>query len=406
MIIIGGGIAGLYMAYKYHEKNPNEKIIILEKNDYIGGRIYTYNKYNVKYEAGAGRLSSSDKFLLKLLKEFSLDDKLIPITNKKNYIDKFEKKIKPNEFNILLEKINNLIKNKEEYNHKTIKELSHSSKEKELYSQLINHYEYYSEIEHYSAEYAYYTNTNYFIKPKFYVLGYGLTELINKLQNEIKKYTKIIKNINVIDIKLVDKIFNLTANYEVKYETNKLFLAIPNNNIKNINFSNNIKLSHITKLVATEPLYRIYAKYPIDKKTGKVWFHDIGKIVTNSPIKYIIPINSNIGTIMISYTDGKYAKKMKQKADSVDMVKYIHTEISNLFKNVPEPIWIKHHYWNIGSHYWKNLSIKNVISMSKKIIKPCNNIELYIIGETFSRHQAWIEGSLETVEDYMKIYYT
>lgn len=42
MIIVGGGIAGLYMAYKYHKVNPNEKIILLEKNNYIGGRVYTY----------------------------------------------------------------------------------------------------------------------------------------------------------------------------------------------------------------------------------------------------------------------------------------------------------------------------------------------------------------------------
>lgn len=409
MIIIGGGIAGLYMAYKYHQKYPNEEVTILEKNNYIGGRVYTYNKYNINYEAGAGRFASSHKLLLKLLKEFNLDDKLISIQNSKKYIDKSEKILKKNEFNILLDKINDLIKNKKDYSHKPIKELIKTAKEKELYSNLNDHNEYYSEIEHFSAEYAYYSNYKFFIKPKFFVLGYGLSELINKLHDEVKKYTKIIKNINVSDIKLIDNVFYLTAqnainNKDINMETDKLFLAIPNNNIKTINMSNNINLSHITKLVATEPLYRIYAKYPINKNTGKVWFHDIGKVVTNSPIKYIIPVNSNNGTIMISYTDGKYAKNMKRKTDTLDIEKYIHKEISNLFGDIPKPIWIKHHYWGIGAHYWKGLSIKEINTISEKIIKPFNDTELYIIGETYSRQQAWIEGSLETIEDYIKLY--
>ena len=46
----------------------------------------------------------------------------------------------------------------------------------------------------------------------------------------------------------------------------------------------------------------------LDKKTHKVWFDDMGKIVTNLPIKYIIPINYEKGVIMISYTDSKFAK--------------------------------------------------------------------------------------------------
>ena len=108
---------------------------------------------------------------------------------------------------------------------------------------------------------------------------------------------------------------------------------------------------------------------------------------------------------MISYTDGKYAKNMKQKKETLDIKKYIHKEITNLFGNIPEPIWIKHHYWNIGGHYWKTLSTKEINNISKKIIKPYNDKEIYIIGETYSRYQAWIEGALETVEDYLKIYH-
>lgn len=407
MIIIGGGISGLYMAYKYHKKYPNDNITIIEKSSNVGGRIFTYNKYNIKYEIGAGRFSSSHKYLIQLIKEFNLYDNLIPITNTKKYIDKYDKKLVKNKFNSLLEKMNNKIKHKKGYKNKTIKELLETKEEFNLYSELVNHYEYYSEIEHYSAEFAYYIDNLIFSKSNFYILGGGLSELINLLEAEIKKYTKIIKSTTVTEINYSSNKFNLhTINNNKKkhiYETEQLCIAIPNNNIKNIKLSNNIKLSHITKLVTNEPLYRIYAKYPKNKNTGDVWFKDIGKVVTNSPIKYIIPIDSDNGIIMISYTDGKYAKKIKQNLISKNINDYIHTEINKLFENVPKPIWIRDYYWENGSHYWKGQSKEDILSLSQKIIKPFDNTNLFIIGETYSKYQAWIEGGLDTVESCISL---
>ena len=37
-----------------------------------------------------------------------------------------------------------------------------------------------------------------------------------------------------------------------------------------------------------------------------------------------------------------------------------------------------------------------------KIMKPIDDKELYICGESFSKKQAWVEGSLETCYDVMK----
>ena len=60
--------------------------------------------------------------------------------------------------------------------------------------------------------------------------------------------------------------------------------------------------------VKSIPLLRIYAVYPPDKKTGKVWFDGMGKVVTDLEIKYIIPMGYKSGLIMISYTDQKLAE--------------------------------------------------------------------------------------------------
>jgi len=58
-IIIGAGICGLYISYKLLLKNPNLKLLILEKNgkNKIGGRAgnYTFEGSSVVKGAGIGR---------------------------------------------------------------------------------------------------------------------------------------------------------------------------------------------------------------------------------------------------------------------------------------------------------------------------------------------------------------
>ena len=53
LIIVGGGIAGLYTAYRLQN---NFRILLIEKNGYIGGRIHTntltYKGKKFRYECG------------------------------------------------------------------------------------------------------------------------------------------------------------------------------------------------------------------------------------------------------------------------------------------------------------------------------------------------------------------
>ena len=59
ILIIGGGISGLYNYVRLI--NSYRKVLLLEKNDYFGGRIYQYKDtiLSEKYEfpAGAARFN-------------------------------------------------------------------------------------------------------------------------------------------------------------------------------------------------------------------------------------------------------------------------------------------------------------------------------------------------------------
>jgi protoporphyrinogen oxidase len=71
-IIIGGGISGLYVAYNILKKSPGSRILVLEKENTFGGRVFTYTDSNMSVETGAGRFNINHVLFIGLLKELGL----------------------------------------------------------------------------------------------------------------------------------------------------------------------------------------------------------------------------------------------------------------------------------------------------------------------------------------------
>jgi monoamine oxidase len=70
ILILGGGISGLYLGYQL--KKAGFSIQIIEANKRIGGRIYTKEIYKTKVELGATWLWKYNEELLKLCKELDI----------------------------------------------------------------------------------------------------------------------------------------------------------------------------------------------------------------------------------------------------------------------------------------------------------------------------------------------
>ena len=91
VIVVGAGIAGLYMSYMLKKKYPEISVLILEKNPkkYLGGRAQNVMFYgeSIAEGAGIGRVKK-DVLLMNLMTELS-----IPIhtyTSRKKYADSIE----------------------------------------------------------------------------------------------------------------------------------------------------------------------------------------------------------------------------------------------------------------------------------------------------------------------------
>ena len=90
IIIIGGGISGLFLAFKL--LNTDLKVIVLEGDKNVGGRIETIQKNGTIFESGAARFHSSHWKLISLIHDLNLQDDLLRLPDEINSILSSNKK--------------------------------------------------------------------------------------------------------------------------------------------------------------------------------------------------------------------------------------------------------------------------------------------------------------------------
>lgn len=390
-IIIGGGIGGLNCAYNLSKYNY--KILLLDERKYLGGRLLTNYDKNVNYELGAGRFNKNHKLLINLIKKYKLTTSEIP--NDINYKNN-KNKLTPNLFTTLIKKIIYKIRNIKSSILKkyTFKEICYKYYDRNYINKIIKYFGYKSEFEilnAYNAVKAFKHNFNG--KIKFYILNEGFSELCKLIGNScIKNNVQFKLSSFVSNVYKTNNLFTITAN-DINYLSKNIIFGVRKNDLLKFNILNPIR--NIINSVKVGQLLRIYAYYPVIE--GKTWFHGLHTIVSDSKLKFIIPINYTYGIIMISYTDYKDTKTFiengKIKSDKL-LIKIINKELKKIFNfDIPNPIKLNSYYWINGCHYWKKNYDSEIIS--KSIINPINNI--YICGEAYSLYnQTWIEGALET----------
>lgn len=407
-IIIGSGITGLYLAYKLiniKNINPNY-IIIYEKDNRIGGRIYTYqNKIkDLEYSVGAGRLGKKHKYIMKLIKEFNLEKQIIDINKDKRYFinnklmnekellihhnSKFDSLNKLWKYAIYT-KINVNIQNLNLHNYFS---LLLNSNEVELLKDSLG---YISEMYEMNAYNALLTLRKDFDVENndFFILKDGIQILCDVLyKNLLDNNVNIIFNstLNNID----DKQKNIVINNK-KINYHKLYLTIKRQDYLNIPYFT--KYEKIFNNVSDGHLLRIYAQYK------DVWFKDLPKILTQNKLQFIIPINYENGLIQISYTDSYNATFWNNLKNKKEVKMYLKKQLKEMFpdRNIKDPEWITMHYWDAGVHFWKTgINSKNIQQELKDVFSKKN---IFILGETYCNRQAWADGALETVDEYLKI---
>ena len=411
-IIIGGGIGGLYSAYKLLKKNNKLNILLLEKNNYLGGRIKTFrkniNNHDYQFEEGAGRFNNFHKLLFKLLKELNLDKYIIKINSdikfapSNNTYKNKEQFIGKTPF-IYINKVIKYYKDNDIMNANKIREYTfyeYAAKilEPDELKFIVDSFGYYKQLVSMNALNAiklFDKGMNSYLQ--FYSLACGFDMIIMRLkENIIKLGGKImikqyVKNINY---NLEKKLFFIDLESKNMYQSKHCILAIPKPDLLQFNIiNNNMAIKNLLNSIGYKSLCRTYSIF--NKKD--IWFSNIGKTTTNNNLRYIIPIDKENGLIMISYSDSKFANNWNklEKINKKEVVSQLKKNIYKTFhQKIADPIFTKVCYWKLGTAFWKKN--KNSSIISKKILQPFPSISLYICGENYSETQGWIEGALET----------
>jgi phytoene dehydrogenase-like protein len=420
LIIVGGGIAGLRVGIETLKLHPHIKCCILEKYAYIGGRIVTFRKNipkvgEVQWENGAGRISTLHNKVIKLLKEYKLT--FVPIPSETDFIDdpiRYDKEphIVGNKFtdliNVYLEPIQKLPA--ETLQNHTLKELLDKTIGYSRATQFYEKFPYYSEIHTLRADLALESFRKEMRSNEgFGVVGEGFSALTDGMMNEfISRGGKIIMDTDVYRVtNNLDR--SITLDYRVRNTMRKgshtgriVVLALHHTAVTKIDGVNNIPVLRHLRMM---PLLRIYAVFPTRKNVS--WFSGLNKIVTNSPIRYIIPVDAKRGIVMISYTDGMDAKWWFKQDESAaehgeeNVKDLVMTEIRKLFpeRAIPDPIFFKQHPWYDGCTYWLPGSY-NVVEESNKSLhpKPIAMPNLFMCGESFAVKQCWVESALDQAD--------
>lgn len=394
-IIVGGGIAGLYSAYQIKKKHPESKFIILERNrkGYLGGRTGNemFEGTQVVTGAGIGR-KKKDRILIHLLKELGIKYYEFPTTAHYSYLLGPHCQIK----SIFLEL-------RKKYNHK-----QHSNLTFKQYvtKQLTNEqYQYflmcsgYTDYENQSVHdtlFHYGFEDNY---SEWIGLGIDWGKLVETLAKHIGT-NNIYYSENVLKIQKTSRGFMVETKTS-QYQGTKIIVATTVEPLKKM-----LPRHSIYKQIHSQPFVRIYGKFSKSSISLMKTYVSQTTIVPG-PIHKIIPMNPEHGVYMIGYSDNEGAKILSQyakntRANREQLARLVEASLG-MPKNMLELESIVDYYWKEGTHYYEPLRGQYIEQGRDAFIKAAQHPEpnMWVVGEMVSKHQGWVEGALESVDQIM-----
>jgi len=406
IVIVGGGIAGIYASLKCCLKGL--RVCTIEKDNRWGGRIRTITRDNEVYEAGAARFHKSHKRIQKLIKKYGIET--IQLDKRLREYRSVQCGTAP-VVNPAYELITKIVVGSKNYKASVLRSMTFGELAEEIIG--VANREIAQAAFGYDGEFgvinaydgARMFSSDFNTSEEFYVCKNGLSTIVESIVNDLtvnRDWEGLLEH-RVIDISKKKGIYTVTANSidgkKSVFKSALVMLALPKQALLDLDIWNQQQLNYINSVQGV-PCERIYAKY------ATPWFGDTPIVTTDIAIRQFIPISNT--TAMVSYSDSTQADAWNSTAElGTDMLaKRIHRNLKELFpeKKVPtKPLWIEAYHWDNAIHMWKprinSDKIRN--SIQKTLWDNDASAGFYVCGEAYSKRQCWVEGALQSVDDIM-----
>ena len=426
IIIIGGGIAGLYAAYQIKRlAPPKTSFLILEKNpkQWLGGRAgnETFYGASVVVGAGVGR-KGKDHALIKLLKDTKTPH-TSEFTSERIYVPRalFQRDDIMKTMQLLKHEYN---KRPEQYRHsnKTFKQFFVETLGEQKYQTFVNTSGYtdFEDADIYETLYHYGMDDNV---SGWTAIHVPWDELIERIRRTIVggggghgghdrhfRFSTEVMSIRKIEENPCSfyEVTALTRSHTTKpmrYYANKVIVATTVDAVRKI-VPGAAAPSSIYQQIQGQPFLIVYAKFDGESTEVMKKYVTSFTVLETGHLQKMIPMDPDRGVYMIVYNDNEHAKIMKRKRaientrqNCVMYAKWVADALGIPPSSPPlHIIAIKSYYWAIGTHYYAPLNKR--FTSRTEFIREAQHPEkgMVVVGEMVSRDQGWVEGALESVD--------
>ncbi len=389
-VIIGGGIAGLHSLYKLTKLNRNLKVLLIEKEDHLGGRAQEVKFHGELIKLGAGIASTTNKTLLPLLRKLNV--KTVRVRGTTTLIG-----IKDNTYNHNLTikklklKFKQLVNSGKKFRHLTLRKFLKKYLKRNEFVNFLKYMEYGDyldgDVEYYIKRYPIGDDD---INP-YIVIFLSWTDLINKLIKNINK-SKIRLNTTCNSIvKNEENIFIINVNDNKKIYTRNIISTVTVNILNKI--TSKLDILDYNRYIGSVPFMRIYTYH----KNGHNFQNDnIGHfniiLDQKNHLQKVLIMNDKI--LMATYSNNEHAlywHNIKSKRELINKLEDYLREINMNVTDIDD-IYIK--FWDEGVHYFKPIKSYTIKQLINKLENPIDNF--YVCGELISLRQGWVEGAIES----------
>jgi hypothetical protein len=389
LLCVGGGIAGLYTAYRALKAVPTLRVAVVESSNRWGGRIKVgkWRGVNIVHGAGVARLDK-DYLLVSLLADVYLWADPYPM--QVNYVGFVPKK--PRVIATLKRILKEWVR-QQPLVRGTFKDYATSVLGEKSYSELrdavgytdYEHADVHDTLFDYGFNDTVSGNTNGIVP---------WNVLIQRLVTKLKKWgCTMLKNRPVQHVRQEGNMYVADCGplYPL-YSCKKIVLAVTTPHLAPLWKFPIPPPVQYHQDIPTQPFARIYAQ--IDKRNSTLFQTAIqAYTVVRPPLQKIIPINKKKGIYMVAYADNENARQLRD-ITLPELQQLLHDTLGI-------PVVLNHMkiiFWESGTHYYTPLSSKwqsrdEFLNIAQK---PMPHV--FVVGEGFSRNQGWVQGALESVE--------